>query len=281
MAKELLIHLGKTVRRHRRRVGLTQEQLGSPHVSKSFISQLERGKVSPSLPTLGHIAAQLRVPPAQLLMEADPVAKASARLDMAEAALFMEGVEAGGQWARKVAHTVAKDELSHEALRRRWQRYKGVSLLRQNKADEAIPLLRSARGDVDPITEYWLGLAYRQRDELLPALRTWESILYRANDEGVSSSGPSLLHVRTRMRLIELYEALGDERESKRTRHKLNALLFPLSSEDAVSVTSENAFLSHAHHLARLLWVEAERMWNRHNTTDASALARMTSLLTS
>ncbi|MFA5140818.1 MAG: helix-turn-helix transcriptional regulator [Elusimicrobiota bacterium] len=60
--------LGRSVRAQRRRLGLTQEELGEKaDVHWTFIGHIERGRKLPSLRVLTNIAGALGTTPAQLL----------------------------------------------------------------------------------------------------------------------------------------------------------------------------------------------------------------------
>lgn len=63
--------LGKRIRRLRQARGLTQAQLGSTDLSKSFISLLERGRAQPSLETLVLLARRLQTSVDALLGQED------------------------------------------------------------------------------------------------------------------------------------------------------------------------------------------------------------------
>jgi transcriptional regulator with XRE-family HTH domain len=58
--------LGSTIRQRRERLGLSQQDVGGP-LSRAFISLVENGRVSPSLPSLVLISARLDLPPWKLL----------------------------------------------------------------------------------------------------------------------------------------------------------------------------------------------------------------------
>lgn len=60
------VALGSVVRAHRRRSGLTQEQLAMP-ATKAFISLVESGRIVPSLSSLYMISARLGIPAWELL----------------------------------------------------------------------------------------------------------------------------------------------------------------------------------------------------------------------
>lgn len=79
-----LKRVGARIRQRRKELGLTQEALGHPAYSKSYISQLENGQTWPSLPALLHIADRLGCSPAWLLAEdPDPTPRSSLVDDIA------------------------------------------------------------------------------------------------------------------------------------------------------------------------------------------------------
>jgi len=60
--------VGRSVRRWRRRRGLTQEQLATrSRLSRPFIARVETGRQLPALPTLAKLAKALRVKVTELL----------------------------------------------------------------------------------------------------------------------------------------------------------------------------------------------------------------------
>ena len=60
--------LGENVRRHRKRLGMTQEQLAhEAEMERSYVSDLERGTRNPSVRALGRLAKALGVEPHSLL----------------------------------------------------------------------------------------------------------------------------------------------------------------------------------------------------------------------
>lgn len=61
--------LGELLRQRRRQLGLTQDQVAGSRYSKSFICQLEKGQLDPSLSSLLFLAEQLQLSPADLLGE--------------------------------------------------------------------------------------------------------------------------------------------------------------------------------------------------------------------
>jgi transcriptional regulator with XRE-family HTH domain len=63
--------LGRIIRRRRLELGLTQSELAGEELSKSFISQLERDRATPSLQTLNLIAGRLQTTASSLLAEAE------------------------------------------------------------------------------------------------------------------------------------------------------------------------------------------------------------------
>lgn len=60
--------LGLNVRRHRKRKGMTQEQLALEcGMERSYVSDLERGRRNPSVRALGRLAEALDIEPMLLL----------------------------------------------------------------------------------------------------------------------------------------------------------------------------------------------------------------------
>lgn len=65
---ELARRIGAKLKRLRQELGRTQEQVAwDCGVEKSYISDIEAGRKTPSLPMLAHLAAGLGVDPADLL----------------------------------------------------------------------------------------------------------------------------------------------------------------------------------------------------------------------
>ncbi len=59
--------LGERIRDHRVRLGLTQEQVAAPIYRGGYISNVEHGRVSPSLEAIAHIASRLGVQSTDLI----------------------------------------------------------------------------------------------------------------------------------------------------------------------------------------------------------------------
>ncbi len=68
---EVLVRLGDRIRDLRNRAGLSQAALGGPYISRAAVSAIEKGRATPSLRSLAHIAKQLDVTIAELLSEDD------------------------------------------------------------------------------------------------------------------------------------------------------------------------------------------------------------------
>jgi len=60
--EELLQRIGTRIRQARKERGLTQAELAAPEYTKSFISQVEKGRLWPSLQAMIHIARRLDKP---------------------------------------------------------------------------------------------------------------------------------------------------------------------------------------------------------------------------
>ena len=69
---DLVVLLGRNVRRFRRLRGLSQEQLGhEADMKRSYVSDLERGTRNPSVRAVGRLAVALGVDPVDLLHDHD------------------------------------------------------------------------------------------------------------------------------------------------------------------------------------------------------------------
>jgi transcriptional regulator with XRE-family HTH domain len=68
MDKEVLLTVGRTIRRLRERTGLTQEEFAqAADLDRSFYGRVERGSQNIALITLCIVAANLKVHPSELL----------------------------------------------------------------------------------------------------------------------------------------------------------------------------------------------------------------------
>lgn len=66
---DVVVVLGKNVRKYRKIKGLTQEQLAlDAEMERSYVSDLERGTRNPSVKAVGRIAEALDIEPHLLLM---------------------------------------------------------------------------------------------------------------------------------------------------------------------------------------------------------------------
>ena len=69
---DLVVILGRNVRRLREEAGLSQEQLAfDAGMKRSYLSDMERGVRNPSVRALGRLAAALKVDPTELLRTGD------------------------------------------------------------------------------------------------------------------------------------------------------------------------------------------------------------------
>jgi transcriptional regulator with XRE-family HTH domain len=65
---DLVVILGRNIRRLREEAGLSQEQLAfDAGMKRSYLSDMERGVRNPTVRAVGRLAAALEVPPADLL----------------------------------------------------------------------------------------------------------------------------------------------------------------------------------------------------------------------
>lgn len=293
MAAAWLQRLGNAVRSARRCAGLTQSELGQPLLSKSFISQLEQGKLAPSIPSLLHMAAKLNVSPSQLLALSDARLLADTCFTMAETALFVDGLEAAETWLVPLASLPDWQDPPRIARQHRWQ---GLRALVSGQPDAALPELERAlalqqAASVRPVatgeelfTLYWIGEAYRLSHNLLAALRSWEqaagelappqgtlgvpawgsdAVPIPAPAPGISCS--ACFHAALLLRLAAVYEAVGDAKEAARARAAT-----PPACVEALRTGSS---------VVNLLWLTAKDAYARADLAGAAICARLALLL--
>lgn len=282
MAGAWLELLGKAVRSARRRAGLTQTQLGEPLLSKSFISQLEKGALAPSIPSLFHIAGNLHVPAAHLLALADPHLRSDTLLTMAEAALLVEGPDAADEWLAPLSALPSWQNTPRVA---RLHRLEGLRRLLGGRGEDAVDALReaaalhSAGSPETWITRFWLGEALRAAGHIVAAAREWDGLLSdlphgRAQppaQEPVLAPGAGItacLRAVTQLRLAALYDAMGDRQAA--------AEVLALADEKLGNAGT----LQVGSAAVRLLWVTAQEAYHHGDLLAAAPCARMASLLT-
>jgi transcriptional regulator with XRE-family HTH domain len=96
--------IGERIRRRRQQLGLSQAEVGYPYYSKSFISQVENGKLMPSLRALARIAERLQLPVSALVDESTHVEAHVARwLELAERCLMAERWD---EWDQAVGQAI-------------------------------------------------------------------------------------------------------------------------------------------------------------------------------
>jgi transcriptional regulator with XRE-family HTH domain len=106
--------LGQRIRDHRTALGLTQAQLGAPVYQGGYLSDVEHGRVTPSLEALEHISRRVGVEAGDLLGEAaSPVRPADA---MARAHRLITDAMAGCSDALRPV--LAAAAITVDALRR-------------------------------------------------------------------------------------------------------------------------------------------------------------------
>lgn len=279
MAAAWLTLLGGAVRSTRRRLGLTQSELGSPLLSKSFISQLEKGTLAPSVPSLLHIAHKLNVAPAQLMAVADARQQADTVFTMAEAALMVEGPRAADQWLGHLRRLV---EWQDAPSRARVERLTGLRLLAAGDPPGAVAHLEQALalhvgGSPETcVTRLWMGEAQWAAGHPVAAARTWEILIAQLPAQGPPSGtqavlpGPNLtacLRVIGWRRLADLYNAMGDQAAAA------TALRHADVPPGLVMALEHGAVIGH------VLWLLAQEAYGRGDLAGADAVARLVPLL--
>lgn len=101
--------LGQKIRAARLELRMTQEQLAGPELSKSYISELERGHRTPRLATLKLLARRLKRPVSFFLEGATEDQEPEAFLMVGLAHLYAQSFDEAALWLKK-----ALDAVSHE-----------------------------------------------------------------------------------------------------------------------------------------------------------------------
>lgn len=92
--------LGERIRRLRKERKLTLQELAGDQLSKGMLSLIENNKAKPSMESLSHIAAQLNVPPSDLLEESSRE-ELKKLLDEAEDYASVRAMDEGAREARQ------------------------------------------------------------------------------------------------------------------------------------------------------------------------------------
>lgn len=282
MAAAWLKLLGKAVHSARRHAGMTQAQLGEPLLSKSFVSQLEKGALAPSIPSLFHIADKLHVRPAQLLGLADPLLWADTLFTMAEAALLLEGATAAEEWLTPLAQLPGWRDSQRLA---RQHRFTGLERLVAGRVEDALEQLQQSASLLPPdspetsLTRFWLGEAFRAAGRLVSAIREWEGLLATlARTAPIappqlpvltpSNGVTACLRIVTWLRLADLYETMGDRQAGAQARAQVD------------EVPGVAAAVRAGRDTVRLLWLTAQEAYRQGDLLGAAPCARLVSLLT-
>ena len=109
--------LGQQIRDRRIALGLTQAQLGAPIYQGGCLSDVEHGRVTPSLEALEHIAGRLGIAAAELLGQGAVPSRPSDALARAHRLVVEASAAATAAEAPLVAAAVVLDALRRELSR--------------------------------------------------------------------------------------------------------------------------------------------------------------------
>ncbi len=213
--------LGQVIRELRRRRGLTQKDLAGPELSKSYISQLERDLVRPSLDTLLLLADRLEVPLTELTARLDPHQAAQHALYLAATLHQLGETEAAWSalarwvpWRGEEPPSAAGAQLSPGlatslaalAAEIRWQLGDEEGALQL--AESAMAAADDAPAEARVRALLVAGQVYLARALILRAHRAWEeaaTLVERAPDEV-----PPTLRRRLYRWLADVHQRAGD-----------------------------------------------------------------------
>ncbi len=106
--------VGKKIRDLRKRLGITQEQLAGPELTKSYVSQVELGRVRPSRKALEMMAQRLGKPLGYFLDNDDDIRTVTVLLQASEALLISRRVDealVGLTEAQYLAERIGRDDI--------------------------------------------------------------------------------------------------------------------------------------------------------------------------
>ncbi len=224
--------IGQTIRRLRLSQGLTQQDLAGDAFSKSYISQLERGSVIPSLRALDILAERLGVPTTFFI---EGTGKgAGFLLKIATISYFIGDVEQAAFYAHQLEseheHFRHTEKIEYQLLLVRlagrqedWEEvHAGCQRLESLLAPQPYK-----SPDVIVPQSYWWGKAWLVEGNQRQAARRWE---YGLKHLGAQPGPPSEEGLRLMLELADLYRRLGDQKESERITQQIQAILEQLTS---------------------------------------------------
>ncbi len=224
--------IGHKIRQCRLARGLTQEQLADGNFSKSYISQLERGTVNPSLRALRLLADRLDVSCAWLLESAS--SPPALHIKAASAYYFLKEYAAAERMLTQALEL--RDAFTHrdyvEALllearlsarRKAWQ-----SVADACERIQSLHMKSGALPGPHSVSQHYLwGSAWFHRGNRRMAIHHWERGLAALNRCGGPPSHDALLLLRD---VSTLYAALGDAPSSRRLATRVAALAAQIAS---------------------------------------------------
>lgn len=231
--------LGGKIREARRTLGMTQQDLAGDEFSKSFISQLERDMVNPSLNSLKTLARRLNQPLSELLEDTEPRPASEDWCELAEALLWYRMPEQASDCLEKASlsadlrdgadgscRTGSEDASARQ--RARTGRLSGLVKLQSGMSLEAMEefkraLVHASGGEqTQELVKLLclLGDAYLEGSLYLRAARCFEDALKNAPSEPTDACWrPYVL-----LRLARLHSLMNDEKESARLRREAEDL---------------------------------------------------------
>lgn len=217
------VSIGEAIRRLRLAKKLTQTELAGEAFSKSYISQLERGNVTPSLRAIEVIAARLGVTPAWLMERSQ--ADQGELLRAASVAYHLGDLDHASQLLAKAERQA--EEMTPPLL---WELH--LLRIRLAASREAWnEVLQACRELQQAVSEgaappewiaiphhYWWGYAWLSLGNQRQAVRRWEQGLESVRVWSLEAEALYLM-----AHLIQLYQALGDEQSARSVRTRLRA----------------------------------------------------------
>ena len=229
--------IGQTIRRLRTSQGLTQSELAGEHFSKSYISQLERGSVTPSLRALDILAERLGVPTtffieatgqyASFLLKAATVAFFTGQTDQATALAEQVG--------KRLGHLRMRERIEYQLLLVRLagksENWPDVHVTCRGLEELLLQSPYRSPGITVPFN-YWWGKAWLAEGNRRQAVRRWEMGLNQLSDQ---TAPPPEEGLHLMVELAELYRQLGDPHSSDHVTARIRQTLDHLSDLEGLS----------------------------------------------
>lgn len=271
--------IGQTIRRIRLSQGLTQSDLAGDDFSKSYISQLERGSVVPSLRALDVLAGRLGVPSTFFI---EGTGKSTGfLLKIATISCFLGELDQAQQLARRLEPMADQfrylEQLEYQLLLARlagkteqWDKVHEACQSVENQLAQT-PYKPSS---IAVPQNYWWGKAWLVEGNRRQAVRRWEMGLKHLH---VQPGPPGEEGMHLMLELAELYRQLGDAESSQQITTRVKSALEQFTSLESLSRWFLARCIERAYHDDEL--DDVDLIGESRAVADAESWARAAAML--